>query len=165
MVDAANLSAAVDKSPADSNATDFLPGALSRWQDSAGVRGVLAPTARAIVAYKIVERNGKAAFEPGWVSPNLASPIAPMIINGVVFALASGEFRSADSKITAAQRAQRSTPAVLYALDGATGKPIWNSGKTITSFVHSAALSGQSGQVYVGTYDGTLYAFGFPMEH
>lgn len=165
MVDAANLSAAVDKSPADSNATDFLPGALSSWQDSAGVRWVLAPTARAIVAYKIVERNGKAAFEPGWVSPNLASPIAPMIINGVVFALASGEFRSADSKITAAQRAQRSTPAVLYALDGATGKPIWNSGKTITSFVHSAALSGQSGQVYVGTYDGTLYAFGFPMEH
>jgi outer membrane protein assembly factor BamB len=88
-----------------------------------------------------------------------------MVIGGVVFALSTGEFRTSDNKITAAQRAQRSSPAVLYALDGATGKELWNSGKTIMSFVHGAGLSGNGGQVYVGTYDGTLYAFGFPMEH
>jgi hypothetical protein len=42
---------------------------------------------------------------------------------------------------------------------------IWDSGTTITSFVHSGGLSGQAGQVYLETFDETLYAFGFPMEH
>ena len=79
-------------------------------------------------------------------------------------------FRSVSSgnislAITAAQRAQRSSPAVLYALDAATGKELWNSGKTIASFVHGGVLSGGGSQVYLGTYDGTLHAFGFPIEH
>ena len=67
--------------------------------------------------------------------------------------------------MTAAQRAQRSAPAVIYALDGATGKELWSSGKTITSFVHGGGLAGFAGQIYLGTHDGTLYAFGFPIEH
>jgi hypothetical protein len=36
---------------------------------------------------------------------------------------------------------------------------------TITSFTRGAALSGGMGQIYLTTYDGTIYAFGFPMEH
>jgi outer membrane protein assembly factor BamB len=66
--------------------------------------------------------------------------------------------------MTAAQRAQRSTPAVLYALDGTTGKMLWSSGQTITSFAR-AGLSAGAGQVYLVTYDNTLYTFGIPMEH
>ena len=66
--------------------------------------------------------------------------------------------------MTAAQRAQRSKPAILYALDASTGKELWNSGTTISSFVHSGGLSGGFGQVYVGAYDSTFYAFGFPIE-
>ena len=50
----------------------------------------------------------------------------------MVFAISSGEFHGAGT-LTAAQRAQRSTPAVLYALDAATGKTLWSSGRTITS--------------------------------
>jgi outer membrane protein assembly factor BamB len=53
---------------------------------------------------------------------------------------------------------------VLYALDGATGKELWNSGPTMTSFAHDVSPSGSDSQVYVVTYDGTLYAFGMPME-
>jgi len=53
----------------------------------------------------------------------------------------------------------------LRALDGATGKELWNSGTTITSFAHCGALSGGMSQIYLTTYDGTIYAFGFPMEH
>jgi outer membrane protein assembly factor BamB len=67
--------------------------------------------------------------------------------------------------VTAAQRKERSVPAVLYALDAATGKEFWNSGNTITSFVHSGGLSAGGSQIYLGTHDGTLYAFGFPIEH
>ncbi len=72
-----------------------------------------------------------------------------MIINGVVFAVAGG----------------KSSPAVLYALDGATGKSLWDSGETITSFVHNGGLSGGASQIYLGTYDGTFYAFGYAIEH
>jgi outer membrane protein assembly factor BamB len=81
----------------------------------------------------------------------------------VVFVASSGEFRGSNTTLGAAQRAQRSTPAVLYALDGSTGKDLWNSGKTITSFARGG-LSAGSGQVYVVTFDNTLYAFGIPME-
>jgi outer membrane protein assembly factor BamB len=88
-----------------------------------------------------------------------------MIINNVVFALSSGEYRSNDAKMSAAERIKRSSPAVLYALDYSTGKELWNSGKSITSFVHGGTLSGGGTQVYLETHDGNFYAFGFYIEH
>jgi outer membrane protein assembly factor BamB len=78
--------------------------------------------------------------------------------NDVVFALAIGKFLG-DGDVS--NRIHRSTSATHYALNAETGKEIWNSGKTITSFVHSAALAASPRQVYVGTYGDTLYAFGF----
>ena len=53
---------------------------------------------------------------------------------------------------------------MLYALDAATGKTLWSSGRTITSFARGG-LSAGSGQVYLVTFDNTLYTFGIPMEH
>jgi len=156
--------------------SDFSPGALATWQSLRGERWVLAASSGSdtagvgasngsVTAWKVVERDGEIALESGWVSREIASPLPPMIINGVVFALSSGEYRSGDATMTAAQRAQRSSPAVLYALDGATGLTLWESGKTITSFVHSGDLSGGASQLYLSTYDGTIYAFGFAIEH
>ena len=95
----------------------------------------------------------------------MVAPLPPMVVNGVVFAVSSGEFRPKDASLSAAQRAQRSSKAVLYALDGDTGKELWNSGNTIGSFAHSGGLSAGASQMYLETYDGTLYAFGFPIEH
>ena len=95
----------------------------------------------------------------------MVSPAPPTIVNGVVFAISSGEYRAADAQMTAAQRVQRSKPAVLYALDAATGKELWSSGTTIASFVRGVAPSAGDGQVYVVTFDGTVYAFGIPLEH
>jgi outer membrane protein assembly factor BamB len=123
---------------------------LASWQDGAGTRYLLATTASGVASLKLVERGASAALEPAWTSRDLMSPLTPLIVNGVVFAASGG---------------QRSTPAVLYALDGTTGKELWNSGKTITSFVHGGGVSGGGSQVYLGTHDGTLYAFGFPIEH
>ncbi len=125
-------------------------GALSTWQSVGGTRWLLAATGDSIKAWRIVDRNGAAVIEEGWTSREMRSPLPPMIINGVVFALAGGD---------------KTSSAILYALDGATGKPLWDSGKTITSFAHSGGLSGGAGQIYFGTYDGTLYAFGYPIEH
>ncbi len=183
LLDAANLSAALFSTAATTPTT--APGALASWQDSSGARWILAAHTGAlpagfkaastspsgvapkgaILAWKLAEANGQFTLQPGWASRNLAAPLTPTIINGVVFATSSGEFRANDSKVTAAMRAARSGRAVIYALDGATGKELWNSGATITSFARGGALSGGVGQIYLTTYDGTIYAFGFPMEH
>jgi outer membrane protein assembly factor BamB len=181
LFDTANLKAPLFSTPA--GAKDFTPGALASWQDESGGRWILAPaigaqaaemgfkadngaiTKGAVVAWKVAEQNGAPTLQPGWASRNLVSPLTPTIINGVIFATSSGEFRTNDNKVTAAQRAARSSRAVMYALDGATGKELWNSGATITSFTRGAALSGGMGQIYLTTYEGTIYAFGFPMEH
>jgi outer membrane protein assembly factor BamB len=85
-------------------------------------------------------------------------------VNGVVFAASSGEFQGGAPAASARERVERSTPAVLYALDALTGKELWTSGTTITSFAR-AGLSAGGGQVYLVTFDNTLYAFGIPMEH
>jgi hypothetical protein len=163
LLDAANLSSALATMPATGK--EFAPGALASWQDASGTRWILNPTLNAITAWKVVEQGGSISLQFGWVSRDLVSPLTPTIINGVVFATSSGEFRTNDAKVTAAQRAARSKPAVIYALDGTTGKELWNSGTTIKSFARGGALSGGMGQFYLTTYDGTLYAFGFPMEH
>ena len=169
--------------PASSKEGAAAPGALASWQDRSGARWILAPVAGpqaadlgftatkgaatngAVVAWKLVEQNGAPTLQPAWASPDLVSPLPPTIINGVVFVTSGGEFRTDDGKMTAAARARRSSGAILYALDGQTGKELWNSGKTITSFARGAALSGGIGQVYLTTHDGMIYAFGFPMEH
>ena len=58
-----------------------------------------------------------------------------------------------------------SSPAVIYALEGTTGKELWNSGKALAGTVRIGGLSGGAGQLYLGANDGTFYAFGFPIEH
>jgi outer membrane protein assembly factor BamB len=140
-------------------------GALASWQDFAGTRWVLAPGRSAVVAWKVVDRNGTPGFERGWTSRDLLSPLPPLVINGVVFALSSGEFAPSDPRTPATERIQKSKPAVLYALDGRSGKELWNSGNSIGSFVNNGGLAAGGTRVYVSTYDGTQYAFGFPIEH
>src|SRR5207245_5265888 len=117
----------------------------------------------------VEERNGKPVLANAWTSRNLITPAAPAVANGVVFALGTGEWvRQANDRegglYQADVRVQRSAPAVLYALDAATGKELWSSRNTVTSFAHNGALSIANGRVYFTTYDTTLYCFGFPME-
>jgi hypothetical protein len=183
LLDGSSIGGADHKTPAYKS-TAFIGGTpesvgLATWQDPAGTRWLFATSAAApradtkfamnngavskgaIVAFTVVDQNGAPSLSPQWVSRDLVSPVTPAVVNGVVFALASGESME---KGTAAQRAKKSVPAVLYALDGASGKELWSSGTTITSFVHGVGASAGDSQVYVVTYDGTLYAFGVPME-
>jgi outer membrane protein assembly factor BamB len=146
VLDASSLQSPVARASVAGGA-DFNPGALASWQDGAGTRWILVPSARNVVALKMTDAS---SLQTGWSSGEMVSPMTPLVINGVVFALAGGSPRS---------------PAVVSALDPATGQQIWTSGKTITSYVRSGGLSGGGSQVYVGTHDGTLYAFGFPIEH
>lgn len=69
---------------------------------------------------------------------NVASPSAPIVVNGVVFALNTGS---------------AAAPATLYAIDGSNGKELWNSGRTMKAASHTGLWS-ISGQVYVAGSDG-----------
>src|SRR5262249_32021166 len=126
----------------------YETGALASWIDGQQTRWIAVPTARAIATFKLVEQNGKPVLEPGWTSPVITAPLTPLVINGVLFVTSKGT---------------RTVPAVLYAIDAASGKDLWNSARTMTTTVR-AGLSGGSGNVYVPGADGTLYAFGFEIE-
>jgi outer membrane protein assembly factor BamB len=119
--------------------------ALATWQDSTGTPFLLAPAATSLVALKVSDQE----MLPAW-KREMDSPLAPLVINGVVFAASGGK---------------AGTPATLYALEGGNGAPLWDSGKSITSFVRGGGISGGASQVYLGTNDGTFYAFGYPIEH
>jgi outer membrane protein assembly factor BamB len=58
----------------------------------------------------------------------------------------------------------QASPAVLHAYDGATGRRLWHSGKAMATSAPPGSLWSGLGQIYVGTQDGTLYAFGFNDE-
>ena len=177
LLDAANLSTAAATTAAAGK--DSAPASLASYQDANGTRWILAAhngalpagftgtavTKGAILAWKLIEAGGKFTLAPGWASRNLVAPLTPTVINGVVFATSSGEVRAPGNKADAKLVVARSGKAVIYALDGASGKELWTSGTTITSFARGGALSGGIGQLYLTTYDGTIYAFGYPMEH
>ena len=106
----------------------------------------------AVVALRVAEAKGVLSLEPEWTSNDLTTPATPIIVNGVVFALSTGRPAAAGGT---------GSPAVLYAYDGVSGKALWNSGKSMTTFASPGSYWSALSQVYVGTNDGTVYAFGF----
>ena len=120
----------------------FSGDGVTTWRDAEGTRWLLTSGSGANIAYAF----GGSTVTERWRKP-LVNPRTPVVVNGVVFALASGSVNA---------------NAVLYALEAATGKQLWSSGTTITSTA-SAGLSAGTGQVYVVTSDNTVYAFGIPL--
>ena len=115
-----------------------------------------AVTNGAILAFRVVDQGGTLSLQPAWASRDLRTPASPAVMNGVVFALATGENLAAP----AGNRAQGASNAVLYALDGASGRELWNSGTSISTFVPGVAPAANDSQIYVAGNDGTLYVFG-----
>lgn len=145
---------------AKGSGTDAATGLATFTEAGGATRWIVGSTGKNIVAWKVTDQNGVPAVSAGWTSRELVTPATPIVVNNVVFALSTGEKRGKDARATASA----SEPAVLFALDGANGKDIWNSGKSITSFSGSGGLSSGGSQIYVQTYDGTLYAFGVAIE-
>ena len=121
--------------------TGALPASLGAAANGAVSNG-------AVLSVKVAHKDGTFSVQPGWVSQNIAAPLTPIVVNGVAFA-ASGPSNA---------------PAGLYALHGATGKTLWQSDKTITGPLSGRSFWIGSGHAFVGTRDGTVYAFGFAME-
>jgi outer membrane protein assembly factor BamB len=134
-----------------------LPNAEARWillPVSGRLAGARATNGTirngAVLALRATEANGRFSLEPEWTSNDLLVPATAITVNGVVFALSTGR-----------SSAGSGSAAVLYAYDGATGRPLWNSGKSMATSASPGSYWSSLSQVYVGTGDGTIYAFGF----
>jgi outer membrane protein assembly factor BamB len=159
-------------------------GAISTWEDTDGTRWLIMPfwgpkhsqfsapleygqvVTGAIAAFKVEEKNGGVVLTPAWISRNMHQADPAVIANGVVFGYGNGEDATQSTPDIglaynrAANRIAHSSHATLYALDARTGAELWSSGNQITSFNHFTSLSVANGRVYIGTFDGMLYAFG-----
>jgi outer membrane protein assembly factor BamB len=161
--------------------TEGTWGSHAAWKAKDGTQWVLAPTGSptnvkfpvtngpqpngGIIAFKVAEKDGEPYLAPAWMSPDMLTAEPPIVANGVVFALAGGEFtgQANDEEgglYSSADRIAKSKPAVLYALDAETGKVLYSSGNQIASFLHQAGPAVAGGRVIFGTFDGTVYCFG-----
>ena len=169
-------------------------GSPAAWTDGSGtwlyfpVWGALAGTAPkflktngdaphgSLLAFKVTSQaNGAPGLEPEWVSPDMNLPDAPVVVNGVVFALATGENPRQDHKtglhfhsmeewkhnlLTTEERSAGTHPAVLMALDTKTGKLLYQSGDAMKTWVHFSGLAVTGGKVFAVDHESRLYCFG-----
>lgn len=135
-----------------------------------------------IMAFRVAisKVSGKPNLEPAWISPDFDFPDPPVIANGVLFALSTGEnprqekipnkmhFKSvADWKnnlLTTAERGQGTRPEVLYALDAKTGKMLYQSGDSMKTWVHFSGLAIADGRIFAVDHESRVYCFGLKKE-
>jgi hypothetical protein len=121
-----------------------------------------------IVAFKVVPQDGKPTLAPAWSSPDIVTPAPVVTANGLVFALSTGESpreaKENGSPYSVAEREKMATHAILYALDGETGKPLYSSGDAATTFAHGTGLAVADKRIYFTTHDNVAYSFGFFAE-
>ena len=126
-----------------------------------------------IMAFQVVAEGDKVSLLPQWTSPDMLVPDPPVVANGVLFAIQTGEQTiqsPADVHGTQDEinhnplSAQyRSTPVnnlVLFAFDAETGKRLYSSEKVIPDWVHFSEPVVALGKVFVVSHDAHVYAFG-----
>ncbi len=175
------------KSPLFANATGRywgrgFWGAMSTWKDSRGARWIYAPAwgpatpgttfertngdapSGSVMAFRVDGPETKPSLVPVWRSTDMAVPEPVVIADGVVLALSNGENITQNAAsgelLTSEFRATHPVGhAVLYAFDAFTGKTLYSSGNDITGFTHFSGLAVANGEIYVTTWDNTIYAF------
>jgi hypothetical protein len=135
-----------------------------------------------VMAFQLTDDAGKLTLVPVWTSPNMTVPDSPVVANGVVYAVQTGEQTMQVQPGIFQQRSQgpptgtprafpapaeaakfRATPVsnlVLYAFDAETGKQLYSSKNTIRDWVHFTEPVVAFGKVFVVTHDAHVYAFG-----
>ena len=125
------------------------------------------PTRGGVAALTIDHTAGKWKLTPRWLSEDMNMGENALVANGLVFVYGSGENTNQAAVDSAwdhpgpqGSRIQKSTYATIYVLDAATGKTLWSSGKTITSWNHFSGITVANGRIYLGTFDGATWCFG-----
>jgi outer membrane protein assembly factor BamB len=177
LLDAASLGGSDHHTPLSTTASFSKSGerhpwdGFSSWQDKDGVRWVLASisagvatkensmktngatTHGAVVAFKVEnaeDADQKPVLTPVWVSRDMVNPAPPVIANGVVVVLSSGN---------------ATTHATLYVLDAATGTELYSSKDAIPTYAHFSGVALGDGHAFFTDHENTLYSFGIGMEH
>ena len=134
-----------------------------------------------IMAFQVVGDADSPLLAPKWISRNLAVPDSPVIANGIIYAISTGENtlqRHTDPRyhaiyqkpgapplpktgtMTAEERGQNTTHTILYALDADTGQELYTSKDVIDDWTHLSSVTVADGTVYVTTRKTNVYAFG-----
>jgi outer membrane protein assembly factor BamB len=120
-----------------------------------------------IMAFKVVDNEGKLSLEPAWISGVALTPDTPAVSDGVVFALSSGEQTiqnlHPDIQGNLPKATFRNTPVghqILYAFDAETGKQLYSSKDLLKSWGHFSQPVVSGGKVFMVAHDGQIYAFG-----
>ena len=99
--------------PADGAQWILLPVAGRLASGMPSTNGTI--SSGAVLAMKLTDNGGALALEPGWVSHDLAAPATPLIVNGVVFTLATG------APATASGRWRSAPPRYMQTIRGVNG--------------------------------------------
>lgn len=115
-----------------------------------------------IMAFKVAAdaRTENPVLVPAWIAGGFASPEPVVITGDVVLALSNGE--NPVQKGGEKSRLQGTRPAELKALEARTGKELYNSGTSISSWVHFTGLAVAGGNIYLVDHDSNVYCFGLP---
>jgi hypothetical protein len=156
LLDTASLGGADHHQPLSktSAAGKGFRGGFASWEDTATrTRWVYASLGGSaahgsIAAFTVDEKDGHPALVPNWTSRAIAAPGSAAIANGIVFVLATGD-------------GKKNSHAVLYALDGVTGKELYSSQALVRSFSHNGGLAIANRRIYFTTHDNAVYCFGF----
>ena len=126
-----------------------------------------------IMAFQVIAEGGKVSLLPQWISPDMIVPDPPVVANGVLFAIQTGEQTIQSPAFLHGTQEQinrnvlaakyRSTPVnnlILFAFDAETGKQLYASEKIIPDWVHFSEPVVALGKVFVVSHDAHVYAFG-----
>ena len=153
-------------------------GSFATFEDSKGTRWLYAPAwgpphsaalpsfpvtnglaaHGSIMAFRLELKDNAPVLIPAWISADLDVPEPPIVANGVVYALSSGEDVRQYHAGTK-ERLQGSRKATLHAFDSETGKELFVS-QPLSSFSHFGGIALSNGRIFVTTYDGYMFAFG-----
>ena len=126
-----------------------------------------------IMAFQVVAEGDKVSLIPQWTSPDMIVPDPPVVANGVLYAIQTGEQTIQSPAYVHGTQDEinhnplsakyRSTPVnnlILFAFDAETGKQLYSSNKIIPDWVHFSEPVVALGKVFIVTHDAHLYAFG-----
>ena len=161
-------------------------GAFSTWQNETGDRFVYLPmwnkqaeetagsfkykngdtSQGSVMALQVAQDGANFSLRPLWATGINQAPDVPVVANGVVYAVGTGEqtIQNPGRPMNLAEGAVfRSTPVghqELYALDAETGKILYDSKTILRDWDHFSGPVVSHGKVFIVSHDAHLYAFG-----
>jgi outer membrane protein assembly factor BamB len=158
-------------------------GAMATWEDPQGQRWLYVPIwgppttplpkfkniygtqeSGSIMAFQLGVENEKPSLTPMWISESMSVPDPPVVANGVVFSVSTGENprQAGWAGNNRDDRAAYTGHASLRAFDASTGKQLYHSGSIVDDWTHFSGLGVSNGRVYFTTTHSRVYSFGLP---